>query len=458
MDSECEATNPIENQELSARQALIARYQFLDGFNSVRNKRPRAKRQRVELSDERCIELARMPSLGLAEWVALTGVGLGEHNRFSIGFDGVGFTKSEQDDIGEESLEWQEYMLRDNEHEALAFPCTPTRLLEFIASELCRELAGFSVPCAFQEAVAQNVNATGAETPSIDSAEICLKEPDEGTPSNSVIFIINGREAVPIRAIPLATGWEVSPDILSASLAHTAKGIRLENLFAYQPRTDGTFAPVLPKEWDGVDDRLRALSASLQAKNSDRTITRPEWLRESIPLLPAGVFVWKDDFEKAFWRQFSPNSPVGVTYLEGTRPGDGELNFSPMIPAELRQQVSEGFALGEIAQAPADSLKEPLSNLPSQQRVVAEEHLRNRPTPKSVNVQTNVTPAVVEYVFNASLGDALHAVLCGAGHNLRMILRVLRLCFVYNVPQKIEHTGTITRIELVPLCSKLGAP
>jgi len=29
--------------------------------------------------------------------------------------------------------------------------------------------------------------------------------------------------------------------------------------------------------------------------------------------------------------------------------------------------------------------------------------------------------------LHGSLGDALHAVLCGAGHNLRMILRKLRL-------------------------------
>lgn len=394
MKRERRATNPIENQELSARQALIAHYQFLDGFNSVRNRKPRAKRQRVELTDARCVELARMPSLGLAEWIELTGMGLGEHNRFSIGFDGVGFTKSEQDDIGEESLEWQEYMLRDNEHEVLAFPCTPTRLLEFIASELCRELAGFSAPCAFQEAVAQNVHATGAETPNIDSEKICSKERREGVQSTSVIVTIGGREAIPVRAIPYAAGWEVSPDILSASLAHTAEGIRLANLFAYQLQTDGTFAPILAKEWDSVDDRLRALSASLQAKNSDRMITRPEWLSGSIPLLPAGVFVWKDDLEKAFWRQFSPNSPVGVTYLEGARPGDGEMNFAPMIPAELRQQVSEGFVLGEIEQAPANSLKEPLSNLPSQKRDVAEQHLRNRPTTDSNDSQTDVTSDV----------------------------------------------------------------
>ena len=36
--------------------------------------------------------------------------------------------------------------------------------------------------------------------------------------------------------------------------------------------------------------------------------------------------------------------------------------------------------------------------------------------------------------LKGSLGDALHAVLCGAGHNLRMILRALRLCFAFLLP------------------------
>lgn len=33
----------------------------------------------------------------------------------------------------------------------------------------------------------------------------------------------------------------------------------------------------------------------------------------------------------------------------------------------------------------------------------------------------------VEGVLKGSLGDALHAVMCGAGHNLRLILAALRL-------------------------------
>ncbi len=30
--------------------------------------------------------------------------------------------------------------------------------------------------------------------------------------------------------------------------------------------------------------------------------------------------------------------------------------------------------------------------------------------------------------LKGALGDALHAVMCGAGHNLRLILAALRLC------------------------------
>src|ERR1700749_1095740 len=33
--------------------------------------------------------------------------------------------------------------------------------------------------------------------------------------------------------------------------------------------------------------------------------------------------------------------------------------------------------------------------------------------------------------LKGALGDALHAVLCGAGHNLRMILRKLRLLYAF---------------------------
>jgi IS5 family transposase len=35
--------------------------------------------------------------------------------------------------------------------------------------------------------------------------------------------------------------------------------------------------------------------------------------------------------------------------------------------------------------------------------------------------------------LKGALGDALHAVLCGAGHNIRLLLKKLRLLFTFIV-------------------------
>ncbi len=45
--------------------------------------------------------------------------------------------------------------------------------------------------------------------------------------------------------------------------------------------------------------------------------------------------------------------------------------------------------------------------------------------------------------LKGALGDAMHAVLCGAGHNLRMILRKLRLFYVFLLSVLFRHTFTV---------------
>ena len=53
------------------------------------------------------------------------------------------------------------------------------------------------------------------------------------------------------------------------------------------------------------------------------------------------------------------------------------------------------------------------------------------------------------------LGDAINAVLCGAGHNLRMILRVIRLCYAWiwgivmaNFDQQQSLSATLVRLAM----------
>jgi len=159
----------------------------------------------------------------------------------------------------------------------------------------------------------------------------------------NVVVLIDGREAIPVRAIPFVTGWKVSPDALVMSLGHTAECIRLERLTAHQLLPGGSHAAVLPREWDGVGSDLVALSKELQAESDDCDVTKPVWRRQSIRLLPGGVFVWKDEFEESFRRAYDPASPTGPLLIDEPRAGDLDLTFTPMIPEELRHEILAGF-------------------------------------------------------------------------------------------------------------------
>lgn len=156
----------------------------------------------------------------------------------------------------------------------------------------------------------------------------------------NLIIDVNGSDAIPIRAIPFITGWTISPDVVATALAHTDHWItRLEGVVGYHLMTDGEYAPMLPKEWDGVEAGLSALSDKLKAGETVENESYPQWRHDSIHRLPAGCFVWKEDFETAFYRSYSPDKLI----LLDERPGDRELNFVARVPTELVAVVMEGF-------------------------------------------------------------------------------------------------------------------
>lgn len=154
----------------------------------------------------------------------------------------------------------------------------------------------------------------------------------------NVVVVIEGREAIPVRALPYVTGWTMAPDAVAKSLARTAFFDRLKGVKAYHLSSQGV-APMLPKEWDGVEADLAILTDKLMATQTIDQENYPAWRRESIPLLPPACFVWRDEFEPAFRRAYSPQR---YPMLE-EREGDRELNFMPRIPPELAAVVKEGF-------------------------------------------------------------------------------------------------------------------
>lgn len=154
-----------------------------------------------------------------------------------------------------------------------------------------------------------------------------------------VIFQVDRRDAISVRAIPYVTGWTMSPDKVAAVMAHTDPITKMRAVGSYQLDGSGRPRKTLPKDWDQYVAGMEALAARLKASQSHEAISFEEWLRLSNELLPAGVFVWKDEFEPAF---NSTHSRERLTILH-EREGDRELNFFLLVLHEAQAKVMEGF-------------------------------------------------------------------------------------------------------------------
>lgn len=131
-----------------------------------------------------------------------------------------------------------------------------------------------------------------------------IKPVYSGTGNTSVVFLINGREAIPVRAIPLVAPVPHGVRYLVEGLMSCDRSNAMHGLTAYQWSPGAKPAlEVPPEQWMRVDFRLRALKASLERQESTELLSRDEGVerynRDSISILPAGVFVWKDDFVNA---------------------------------------------------------------------------------------------------------------------------------------------------------------
>jgi len=172
-----------------------------------------------------------------------------------------------------------------------------------------------------------------------------------------IVVIIDGREAIPVRAIPFVAGWMISPDVVARTFAKTDHWItRLEGVAAHYLSVEGKYSPMLAKEWDGIEADLQILSDKLKATEEVEQENYPVWRQQSILRLPASCFVWRDEFEEAFRRSYSTDRLI----LLDERPGDRELNFSPRISEELALAVMQGFGVTQCnnASSSVDKLKQ----------------------------------------------------------------------------------------------------
>lgn len=171
----------------------------------------------------------------------------------------------------------------------------------------------------------------------------------------NVILMIDGREAIPVRAIPFLTNWEtMSPDAIAEALAHD-NSLHWDYFLPLTAfRFEGTQQkPIAPHWWENFPAKhLAALSAALKAREMAGEITYEqayiEWRSKSFLELPAGTFVWKDDFSECYSRKY--NSYAMTTIRKGKELSEDEqsrryaLDFDPYIAdLETCAAVMQGF-------------------------------------------------------------------------------------------------------------------
>ena len=150
----------------------------------------------------------------------------------------------------------------------------------------------------------------------------------------NVVVLIDGREAIPVRAIPFVTASRLSPDTLVDLLIPVSKfpdpmqpeALRLDKGTQSWSKFDCL-------QWDGIRHRLQRLARELNPKKKPDHKTQADWMDGAIERLPAGVFLWREDLERCIqafdMRDYDEERAV--------------FDFSPHIPSNMCDYVREGF-------------------------------------------------------------------------------------------------------------------
>lgn len=151
-------------------------------------------------------------------------------------------------------------------------------------------------------------------------------------------LIVDDKQLYPIRLIPYATGWKIAPDELARIFAER-DGFYHIKIPTFHIKSDGSYQPMLAKEWDAIITDLEILTTSLKSKETNYDENYKVWRTESIWHLPTGTFVWLQDLIAAFNSAFSKERMT----LDNERAGDRKLNLSPAIPVGVSNIIYEGF-------------------------------------------------------------------------------------------------------------------
>ncbi len=117
--------------------------------------------------------------------------------------------------------------------------------------------------------------------------------------TKSIVVKIDGREALPVRAIPFFFNWqEMTPDVLAKALCGKHKDWKIS---AYT--LDNTeFHAVQKENWGFAKTEIDALEEILhdEAVTEENHAGYAQWQAQAPLKFPAGVFVWREALEEIF--------------------------------------------------------------------------------------------------------------------------------------------------------------
>lgn len=158
----------------------------------------------------------------------------------------------------------------------------------------------------------------------------------------NVIIQIQRREAIPVRAIPLLTNWRfMSPDVVAHVLGGTGGGnVSLFGELDSYRMEDGQVQPIRQDWWVQFPlKELRALSKKIKEAEPIDDVGYSEWQKLSLKELPAGAFVWKDDYQKLHDKNW--NSRFRMTYcaLNGWNGEESDEEVESQLKRDMARDV-----------------------------------------------------------------------------------------------------------------------
>lgn len=175
-----------------------------------------------------------------------------------------------------------------------------------------------------------------------------------------VTLDIDGRKALPLRAIPYVTSWNEAPDSIVSVLAapktiKPGQNLEIRNkhneLFAYQMDAQGNFAQVPSSQWENWIVTFASLTKKLRANEREaaENENHASWRINAVLKLPDNVFVWLDEFQPWYSYTRSLKNPI-PDHDDDPEREDDTLCLTPIFPPEIENRVwryADGFVATE---------------------------------------------------------------------------------------------------------------